>query len=442
MSISAASPPSPSPQPAGLLRVCLIEGGERAAGSVLAALLVLYLNEHWRLPAGDAAAAQGWFMALSYGAGVLGGVLSDRRLGYRRAITLGLGFMLAGYTALVLDRPAALLAGLLLLILGHGLFKPSITALLGALYGPGDTRRSAGFSAFYIAVNVASCIGPLAAGAVRARLGFVPALALASVGIAAALVTLALSRRELTPAPAVSVAGPDPRSGSVPDPDPGPGPAPAPPETAADLRARSLAVALLLAISIVFSVAYFQSYGTLLLFARDRVERALLGTVVPPEAFAALPAALVILLAPVLEALWTALRRRGTEPTAMAKILIGLVLTAAAFVLLCAAAASAHGRLVSPLWLLVAKLALTLGELLIEPVTMEQVALLAPARHRALSLGLLFGSHAVGNWLAGLFGGLWGTLSEPGFFFAASLVPLLGTLAAWRVAGRLRLPSA
>lgn len=438
MSISAASRPSPSPQPPGLLRVCLIEGGERAAGSVLAALLVLYLNEHWRLPAGDAAAAQGWFMALSYGAGVLGGVLSDRRLGYRRAITLGLGFMLAGYTALVFDRPAALLAGLLLLILGHGLFKPSITALLGALYGPGDTRRSAGFSAFYIAVNVASCIGPLAAGAVRARLGFVPALALASVGIAAALVTLALSRRELTPAPAVSVAGP------APGPGPGAGavPAPAPPETAADLRARAQAVALLLAISIVFSVAYFQSYGTLLLFARDRVERALLGTVVPPEAFAALPAALVILLAPGLEALWTALRRRGTEPTAMAKILTGLVLTAAAFVLLCAAAASAQGRLVSPLWLLVAKLALTLGELLIEPVTMEQVALLAPARHRALSLGLLFGSHAVGNWLAGLFGGLWGTLSEPGFFFAASLVPLLGTLAAWRVAGRLRLPSA
>ncbi len=164
LAIKSADPPVKSSRrhPASLLYVCAVELCERFAASLLASLLVLYLNERLGMAQGQATRLGGVFSGLAYVSSLAGGILADRVLGMRRAVVLGLLLLAFGYLALSLDRAVALYPGLALLIAGQALFKPNLTAIVGKLYAPNDKRREDAYGVFYTAINIGAAAAPLA----------------------------------------------------------------------------------------------------------------------------------------------------------------------------------------------------------------------------------------------------------------------------------------
>ena len=128
-------------------------------------LLILYLIDATSGGLGwtqeSASRLYGWFTGLVYLTPVLGGWLADRYLGTSRSLVIGGALLTLGYFTLALGRAWPLFAGLGLVALGTGFFKPNGYTLVGQLYAPGDPRRDSGFTVYYMAINVGALLGPL-----------------------------------------------------------------------------------------------------------------------------------------------------------------------------------------------------------------------------------------------------------------------------------------
>lgn len=404
-------PAIPSIEPArapGLHLICAVELCERLAGVMVSSLLVLYLNEGLGLDTGSSAKVASYVNVLSYLAGVLGGMLADRGLGARRAVLVGLVLLALGYAVLGLvhGAPGGLWAALSLVVGGHGLFKPNMAALVGALYAPSDPRRARAFSCYYYAVNIGALIGPCVGGLVRTLLGWGAAFGVAAVCVAATAVLLRVGKQQLRANVAAIRFSPQ----VITEP-------PAAEKRERPIPARSVALVLALAMLALFGAALSHSYGTLLLWARDDARRTLLGHAIPPDFFAALPAAFVLLLGPVLDRATKALAAHGHAPSEPGKFTVGMLLCALAYSLMLAASLvhpSPSGA--NPGWLVACKVALALGELLGVPVGLALVERLAPLHRKGLTLGLCYLAHAVGYWLGGEFSALWPRWSHARFF--------------------------
>ena len=184
--------------PVGLYTLCAVELFERFAGTLLGSLLLLYLNERLGMASSTATRVGGAFNAAVYLSSVIGGVIADRWLGTRRAILLGAGLLAVGYVVLSMDQSSLLYPSAGLLILGHALFKPSISSAVGKLYKPRDRRRDDAFSLFYVVFNIGSACGPLAGGFLRTAWGWSAAFAVAGLAMLFALAGGLLSYRWLT----------------------------------------------------------------------------------------------------------------------------------------------------------------------------------------------------------------------------------------------------
>ena len=167
------------------------------------------------------------------------------------------------------------------------------------------------------------------------------------------------------------------------------------------------------AISTVFWLAFYQIFYTFTFWARDNTL-----TTWPPERFQVFEPLGVIVLSPVLVALWMWLQQRQREPTTPVKMLLGVVLVAAAFGMLAFAAANGGdtGR-VSAQWLIWANIIIAIGEICLSPMGLSLVNHLAPPRSRGLLMGGWFASLALGGYLAGYVGGRWETMPHSRFFF-------------------------
>ena len=131
------------------------------------AFLVLYLVDRvhglgWS--DGRALSFYGWYTGLCYLSTVAGGWVADRFLGQRRAVVIGGTLMMAGQFLCALKQEPLLYAGAALLIVGNGLFKANISTMVGQLYRPGDARRDAAFTIFYMGINLGAAVGPLICG--------------------------------------------------------------------------------------------------------------------------------------------------------------------------------------------------------------------------------------------------------------------------------------
>lgn len=384
--------------PLGLVVVCIVEFCERFASLLLSALLVIYLTEQQRLGAGDAVRLAGYLQALGYVAALAGGAVADR-IGYRLTVAAGLAMLLVGFSLLAMGSPRAALLAAPAMVVGNGLFKPSVTALLGTLYRRSDERRGHGFGWFYLTVNIAGTVAPLAGGMLRTRYGWSAGFGVAAVMVGLGLLTLLIGSAVLQPAGT----GEDTDQPGIPR---------------ERHVARWMAVGGVMVALGVLGVAYTQSTGTLLLWARDYSRRELWGYVLPPDSFAALPSLIVLLLAPVLAGVWRVLRRYRREPSDAAKLALGLLCTAIGYLVMVLADLRRGSGLASPLWQLGCKLGLTLGEMIALPSGLALASALAPGRRAALSMGLSFAAQAIGFWLGGAVGGLWGRWA-PARFFAA-----------------------
>lgn len=199
-SAAAASSP-PKGHPRGLKSLFFTEMWERLGFYLMLGILFLYVTDTERGGLGftNAVAGEiyGTYMAFVYFTPFIGGMIADRILGYRRSVLIGGLLLAAGYFSLGIRSMPTFYAGLALLCLGNGLFKPNISAMVGNLYSAGDSRRDAGFNIFYMGINIGAAVSALLAAPLRNLWSFNTAFAAAGVGMLVGVVILLLSWKGL-----------------------------------------------------------------------------------------------------------------------------------------------------------------------------------------------------------------------------------------------------
>ena len=416
-----------SSHPRGLTTLFFTEMWERFSYYGMRAFLILYMTA----PAtagglgfadADAASIYGTYTGSVWAAAIFGGLIADRGLGQYRSVLLGGIIIAAGHFTLAFKALPAFYAGLALIVIGTGLLKPNVSTLVGSLYAPADSRRDAGFSIFYMGINLGAFLGPLIAGYLAQRVDWHLGFACAGIGMALGLAQYILGKERLRPALNQLAAQRRGVGASV-----APVSEPKASFSAQEWK-RIGAVVVFFIFASLFWGAYEQAGSTLNLFADRYTRLSVFGYSFPSSWFQSVPALFVILLAPVLAWLWIRLAER--EPSSPAKFAIGLLFAGFAFLLLVPAGTIAQrgaGVLVSPWWLVAAYFIEELGELSLSPVGLSVVTKLAPARILGLMMGVWFLSSAVGNKLAGWTAGFFSTMPLPMLFGSVAVIMLLSS---------------
>ena len=182
--------------PAGLYTLFFAEMWERFSFYGMRALLLFYMIKGF-LGYGDseAYAVYGAYTALVYLTPFFGGMLADRLLGARRAVILGGLLMAAGHLMMTVESDLAFFAALALLICGNGFFKPNISTMVGGLYPAGSPRRDAGFTLFYMGINLGAAMSPLLCGYIGETYGWHYGFGLATIGMLTGLAVFVAPRR-------------------------------------------------------------------------------------------------------------------------------------------------------------------------------------------------------------------------------------------------------
>ncbi|MGH7672406.1 MAG: peptide MFS transporter, partial [Gemmatimonadales bacterium] len=364
----------------------------------------------------------GTYVGSVWFATIFGGFVADRWLGAYRSVLWGGIIIALGHFTLAFRALPFFYTGLTLIVMGTGLLKPNATTMVGSLYDQQDARRDAGFSIFYMGINLGAFIGPIIAGFLAQRVDWHLGFACAGVGMTLGLIQYVLGRDRLRPALERVAA----RSAAHA------APAGSHPVSLAGERTvlgfaplewgRIGAVFVFFVFAALFWTAYEQAASTLNLFVDRYADRNLLGWPIPSSWFVSVQAMFVILLSPVFAWLWVRLGPR--EPSTPVKFGYGLLFAGLSFVLLLppgATAQSGAGVLVSSLWLVAAYFLQVVGELCLSPVGNSVVTKLAPARIVGVMMGVWFLSIAAGNKLAGV---------VAGFSATVPFTRLFGTLAA------------
>lgn len=392
--------------PIGLYVLCAVEAAAGFALYVLGSLLLLYLIETAQHDQATALRWVGGYNAACFVAPLFGGLLADAGLRFRRTVLMGAILLMIGFLALSQTGREPKLA-LALLLIGNGLFRSNLVAMLGRLYPDKDARQETAYRLLYAAFNVGGLIAPLVAG-VLARAGrWHVAFLLAAIAMALAVVLLCVAHPHLARADQIF-------DSLVPSHEP--------PRRAVSRLSRWLAIFVIAQVTMLWTIAYGQADGMMLLWARDYTQRVVLGIEFSPSAFAAVP--------PLFVLLWTLLaalvRLRGRRFSRRARIQSGLLATSAGFGLMLLAVPQT-GHMASAAWPLACLGLLTVGELLVVPVTQMLINLLAPQEHVGLSCAVWYAAAAIGLWLAGQLGALWSRIPHSSFFAILVVAPLVAS---------------
>ncbi|MFI4884691.1 MAG: peptide MFS transporter [Steroidobacterales bacterium] len=432
--------------PRGLATLFLTEMWERFTYYGIQSILILFLvaaSGRGGLGFGDqnASAIWGLYLGGTYLLALLGGWVADRLIGGRLAVLWGGVLITAGNALLASGGTRLFFLGLVFNVFGVGLLKPNVSSTVGELYPEGGSRRDAGFSIFYIGINVGSLLGPMFVPIVARRYGWHAGFGLPALGMLLGVAQFLATRRYLGRAGAPP-AKTRPRSwlalwtivavtcaitawllsGAVTI---NPVALAARVSWAVGLlmagyllymaflggltreeRGRVFAMTTLFAASIIFWMAYMQIFGSLTLFAQRYTDLDIFGWKMPAGGMQTVDPVFIILLAPVFAALWVWLGKKDRDLSSPAKFAWGLLLMAAGMLVMYIAALRVlHGNKVSPLWLVAAYLLFSCGELCLSPVGLSSTTKLAPGRFAAQSMGLWFLTLALGSFLAGLLSG-------------------------------------
>ena len=405
--------------PRGLSTLFFTEMWERFSYYGMRAFLILYLVgpvASGGLGFGPVAAASvyGTYTGSAWGAGILGGLVADRLLGQFNAVLVGGSIIALGHFTLAFKALPAFYTGLALVALGTGLLKPNVSTLVGSLYEPGDRRRDAGFSIFYMGINSGGLFGPIVAGYLAQRVDWHAGFACAGFGMAFGLVQYWVGRGRLKHGLDRLARDRATRTQEVAS------NAGASTGFSRQEWSRILAIVIFFVFASLFWGAYEQAGSTLNLFADQYSSLTILGYTFPSSWLQSVQPVCVVLFAPLFAWLWRRLGRY--EPSSPAKFAYGLLFVSLAFLLLVPAGAFAQGgSKVSPWWLIVAYAITEVGELCLSPVGLSVVTKLSPVRIVGLMMGVFFLSNAAGNKIAG-----WAA----GFLGAMPIATLFGTVAA------------
>ncbi len=419
--------------PAGLFILFGAEMWERFCFYGMRTLLVLYMVQGF-LEYNDETAygVYGSYNSLVYLTPILGGLLADRLLGYRRAIMLGAVLMALGEFSLLVEDPIFFYSGMALLIVGNGYFKPNISTIVGKLYPQGDPRRDGGFTIFYMGINIGAFLSTLICGYIGERYGWNYGFGLAGIGMLLGLAIFSMGGGLLQ------------GQGLPPNPEKARklfplvvlGSLLAAPVIAILLQHHGIVEILLVVAAIVvigyllyeafkeelvqrqkifviLVLAFFhmvfwscfeQAGSSLTLFAERNVDRMIGAWEFPTTWGQTFNPLFIVLFAPVLAALWPMLSRKKMNPSIPNKFTLGLIQVGLGFGVLVMAAKMLETAGLVPLGTLVfCYLLHTTGELCLSPVGLSMVTKLAPARMTGMVMGVWFLSIAGGHAVAAAF---------------------------------------
>ena len=404
--------------PRGLSTLFFTEMWERFSYYGMRAFLILYMVHALNFDDKHAGSVYGTYTASAWALAILGGIIADRWLGQYKSVLIGGIIIAIGHFTLVFHALPTFYAGLAFIALGTGLLKPNVSGIVGSLYDTADTRRDAGFSIFYMGINLGAALGPIVAGYLAQKVDWHVGFACAGVGMTLGLVQYVLGRKHLQPA--IDRLAAQRRVPRV-EPAAASAIATATGRTFAGFTSvewkRLAAMGVFFVFAAIFWGAYEQAGSTLNLFGDRYTNTTILGFSFPSSWFVAVQAVLVILLAPAFAWLWTKLGPR--EPSTPAKFAIGLLFVGLSFVFLLIPAfrlQSSPGLRVSPLWLIGCYFIQELGELSISPVGLSVFTKLSPVRIVGLMLGVWFLADSVGNKVAGLAAGFISSAPMPQLF--------------------------
>jgi POT family proton-dependent oligopeptide transporter len=411
--------------PRGLATLFFTEMWERFSYYGMRAFLILYMVNALRFDDKHAGSIYGTYTASVWAAAIVGGIIADRWLGQYKSVLVGGIVIAAGHFTLAFHALPFFYTGLALIVVGTGLLKPNVSGIVGSLYETNDSRRDAGFSIFYMGINLGAALGPFVAGYLAQRVDWHIGFACAGVGMTLGLAQYVLGRKHLRPA--MERLDRQRRESRTEPAAASHASAPAPNEptfagfTAVEWK-RLGAMAVFFVFAAVFWGAYEQAGSTLNLFGDRYTRTSILGFDFPSSWFLSVQAVFVILLAPVFAWLWVRLGKR--EPSTPTKFAIGLFFIGLSFVFLLMPAyrlQASPGIRVSPFWLIGCYFIQELGELSISPVGLSVFTKLSPVKIVGFMLGVWFLADSVGNKAAGF---------AAGFISSAPLPQLFGVIAA------------
>jgi proton-dependent oligopeptide transporter, POT family len=413
--------------PRGLSTLFFTEMWERFSYYGMRAFLILYMVHALGFNDKHAGSVYGTYTASAWAAAIVGGFLADRWLGQYKSVLIGGIIIAIGHFTLAFHGLSFFYTGLGFIVVGTGLLKPNVSGIVGSLYERDDARRDAGFSIFYMGINLGAALGPFIAGYLAQRVDWHIGFACAGVGMTLGLIQYVLGRRHLEPA-IVRLAE---QRKAAREAKPAPGTA-APHErtfggfTGTEWK-RLAAMGVFFVFAAVFWGAYEQAGSTLNLFGDRFTRTSILGFSFPSSWFLTVQAIFVIVLAPAFAWLWMRLGRY--EPSTPTKFAIGLFFTGLSFVFLLIPAyqlQGAPGIRVSPFWLIGCYFIQELGELALSPVGLSVFTKLSPVKIVGFMLGVWFLADSVGNKVAGLAAGYISTAPLPHLFGVIAAV-CLGT---------------
>jgi proton-dependent oligopeptide transporter, POT family len=395
---------------------------ERFSYYGMRALLVLYMVHALGWPDDRADHLYGMYTGAVYLTPLFGGWLADRFIGTRRSLVIGGLIIAAGHFVLALPTPNTFYLGLILVVIGTGFFKPNVSTMVGQLYRPGDPRRDAGFTIFYMGINLGGFFAPLVCGYLGQRIGWHYGFGAAGVGMLLGLAAYLTLRAKYLPGIGVLT----PRQQSVAEGRPA-----TEPMTAGEWK-RVLALGIVFVFVAVFWTGFEQGGSSLNLFA-DRYTDLHLGRwTVPSSWYQSTQPFFVLLLAPFFALLWQWLSKRNAEPSTAFKIALGLAVIGAGYAFMvvgghiadtCVASHRPGGcAVVSPFWLVTTYLFTELGELCVSPVGLSYVTKVAPPRAASFLMGAFFLTNSAGNYFAGRLAGLAVRFPQQSQFFMVFLI--------------------
>lgn len=428
-------------QPVGLTYLFFAEMWERFSFYGLRALLILYMTSQLSFSDEKSYGVYAAYFTLVYLSTLLGGVVADKILGNRKAIICGGILITLGHTFLSFAElnQAFFFAGLGFIVGGTGLFKTNISSLLGQLYSKDDPRRDAGFTFFYVGINVGGLLAPLICGYIGEAWGWHYGFGIASIGMLAGLITFmkgckhfegaglqpqnalttskslgALSAEQLTyiasflsvpiftfilmqynwfemALPAIGAIfglyslylikehkGPE--------------------------RRALIAIFTLMFFQTGFFAVFEQAGSSISLFTERNVNREVFGYLIPTSMFQSINSLFIITLGPVFAKIWSYARGRNKDPNPAYKFAMALFQVSLGFGALYLGTQSANDQAQSSaIWIVLAYLLHSTGELCIMPVGLSMVTRLSPKKILNTMMGLWFVSLAFSEYLAGLF---------------------------------------
>lgn len=505
--VMSSAPEAAGKHPRGLYVLFGTEMWERFSFYSMLALFTLYLrnpDQGFGWTAAEATNLYAWYLMFVYASPLVGGIIADWKLGYRRAVMVGGVFFMAGHALLSIRSMPAVYAALTCLVIGNGFFKPNVSTMVGNLYPEGSHLKDRAYNIFYMGINIGAFAAPIVMEIVKQKFGYHPAFAVAAFGMLISVGILWKFKRDVEGKAGKSLAEMEPHEVA----DVAATTVDAPPHSVSRQKAmdavpewkRIFALIVIFIIVIVFWMAFHQNGSTLTYWADDNTNWNVSGTI----SNAINPFWIIFLTFPLVW-FWKWLDQKGKEPSTPTKMALGMFLTALSFFILYTAARAGESQVpqpssyatasfritdrtigslrtdgvpedviaklehadikskkfgpddhgtgeakltaalnsaagqqaaqyrevilrrayifkVSPFWLILAYMVISLGELMLSPMGLSLVSKVAPIRMRGMMMGGWFVATAIGNKLT-MIGVYWERWLQSSFFI------ILGTMA-------------